>query len=103
MSCSGNIRRPTEAVRCRLKRKAVTGYRDKLHNEGRHHLYSSDSFLRLTKSVIMRWGMLVAHPESKIIRLRFSMGNLKSSETWEVLGLDGIMILKFSLTLKSPN
>jgi hypothetical protein len=93
MSPSGNICRPTEAVRCRLKRKAVTGYGD----ERRHHLYSSDCFLGFTKSVIMRWGMLVAHPESKIIHLRFSMGNLKGSETWEVLDIYGMIILKCSL------
>jgi hypothetical protein len=45
----------------------------------------------------MRWGVLVAQPESKIIHSRVLMGNLKDRENWEGLGLDGMMILNFSL------
>jgi len=41
--------------------------------------------------------MFVAHPEWKIIHSRVLMGNLKGRENSEGLGLDGIMILKFSL------
>jgi hypothetical protein len=76
---------------------AVTRNGNKLFDERRHHLYSSDVILRLTKSRRMRWGMLVAHPERKIIHSRVLMGNLKGRENWEDLDLDGMMILKFSL------
>jgi len=53
--------------------------------------------LGLTKSRRMRWGMLVARPERKIIHSSVLIGNLKGRENWEDLGLDWMMILKFSL------
>jgi hypothetical protein len=79
---------------------AVTRNGNKLFDERRHHLYSSDCMLRFTKSRRMRWGMLVAHSERKIIHSRVLMSNLKVRENLKGLDLDGMIILKFSLKNK---
>jgi hypothetical protein len=44
-----------------LKRDEVTGVWRILHNEELHDFYSSPSFVRVIKSIIMKWAGHVAH------------------------------------------
>ena len=43
------------------KRREVTGYWRKLHNEELYHLYFSPNIIRVTKSREMRWTGHVTH------------------------------------------
>jgi hypothetical protein len=76
-----------------LKREAVTGEWNKLHNEELHDLYSLPNIVRVIKSR-MRWAGHVARMGKIEACIGFWWRNLKVRDHWGDPGLDGMIILR---------
>jgi len=76
-----------------MRGKLSSPYFKMLCNEDLHDLYSAPNTVRLIKSIWMRWaGQILCMGEQ--MHIQFWLVNLN---TWENVGLDGRMILKFIL------
>jgi hypothetical protein len=68
-----------------------------LHNDELHDLYSSPNIVRVIKSRKMKWAGYVARMERGRVFTGFWLGCPKARDHWEVIGLDGMITLKWTL------
>jgi hypothetical protein len=78
-------------------RDEVTGRCRKVHNEELSNLYLSSDITRMIKSRKMRWPGHVTRMERLEMRTKFWLESLKVRNNSEDLGVDGKIILKWTV------
>jgi hypothetical protein len=71
-----------------LREEVVGGWR-RQHNEELHNLYASPNFIRVIKSMVMRWVGHVECTEKMINRHKILVGKRTGRDHSEDLGVDG--------------
>jgi len=76
-----------------LMRDEVTGEWRRLHNEELNDLYPSPNFVRVIKSIRMRWAGHVARMGGERGCIGSWWGNRREGDHWGDLGVDGWLTL----------
>ena len=78
------------------KRDEVTGEWRRLHNEELYVLYSSPDIIRVIKSRRLRWTGHVVRMGKRKRSYRIFVGKPEAGDNLQELGVDGIIILKWT-------